>query len=342
VEKAKKLIALSEVGERPFKVTKARVYTQAIADAIKAAEDGVDVSLDEFPVRIHMRVEAPGPVGMETNEEKPTEATERARLEPIEDDVEITVEEEQTTAAEDPEESVQVTLVPDADPNADADEVEVQSPATFIKSTKRRARAPVKKSTSRRSKSSTPMKAAQTQMECDATANCSAASPSPRREIAVQTDDFDEHDNDTADGASSDAYHMVRDVENPPPHSSSKSDLTAQTTAMTTTARERSKKRKMICANELHAMPSASKHEAVQLSVIPVPGPRIALTPKVPTSDAKMRAKAERSRADFSPLKHTFDFETDDDHDDDADDGGERSPRPPIARVLRKRPKRVL
>ena len=168
---------------------------------------------------------------------------------------------------------------------------------------------------------------------------------SPRREIAVQTYDFDEPETavqteETAERTSSEpspTTHDASPVENPPPHSSSKSDLTATTTTTTTNAGERTKKRKMMCANELHAMPSVAANDPLTLAVNPVPGPLIALTSKIPTSDAKKRAKAERDRADFSPLKHTFDFDTDGDSD-----GDEPSPRPPVARILRKRPKRAF
>ena len=422
-EKAKKLITLSEIGARPYQLTKPPVLSPAIADAIKAADDGVNVSLDEFPLRIHMLEEAPAAREMEVNEEESIEVTEQKQIvpveeeadqiglveaeeeqiEPVEEDEQTTVddeqitddeeeqtavdeeeqitvdeeqtavdeeeqitvdEEEQTTVDDEREESIQVTLVPDAETDVDTDEIEVQSPAPIIKSTKRNANAQTEKATSPQSKSSTPMKDVQTQTEYAAAAKHRTVSASPRREIAVQTDDFsesprreiavqtydfDEHETaaqteETAERTSLEASPTTHDaspVENPPPHSSSKSDLTATTTTTTTNAGERTKKRKMMCANELHAMPSVAANEPLTLAVNPVPGPRIALTSKIPTSDAKKRAKAERERADFSPLKHTFDFDTDDDRDG-ASDGDEPAPRPPVARILRKRPKRVF
>ena len=263
--------------------------------------------------------------------------------------------------------------MPDADPDVDTDEIEVQSPAPIIKSTK--GNAQMEKATSPQSKSSTPMKDVQTQTEYTASAKQPTVSASPRREIAVQTDDFGEsprreiavqtddfgesprreiavqtydfdepetavQTEETAERTSSEpspTTHDASPVENPPPHSSSKSDLTATTTTTTTNAGERTKKRKMMCANELHAMPSVAANDPLTLAVNPVPGPLIALTSKIPTSDAKKRAKAERDRADFSPLKPTFDFDTDGDSD-----GDEPSPRPPVARILRKRPKRAF
>ena len=405
-EKAKKLIALSEIGALPFQLTKPPVLSPAITDAIKAADDGINVGLDEFPLQIHMPAEAPAAPEMEANEEESIEVTEQQivpveeeeeqiepveededqiepveededQIEPVEEEEQITVgeeeeqttvgeeeeqitvgEEEQTTVIDDREESIQGTLVPDADPDVDTDEIEVQSPAPIIKSTK--GNAQMEKATSPQSKSSTPMKDVQTQTEYTASAKQPTVSASPRREIAVQTDDFGEsprreiavqtydfdepetavQTEETAERTSSEpspTTHDASPVENPPPHSSSKSDLTATTTTTTTNAGERTKKRKMMCANELHAMPSVAANDPLTLAVNPVPGPLIALTSKIPTSDAKKRAKAERDRADFSPLKHTFDFDTDGDSD-----GDEPSPRPPVARILRKRPKRAF
>ena len=180
-EKVQRLMEKSRLGARPYVLTRRELsHSKSCAEA-RTSDDAVRISLDEFPIAIHMVKDAAPP---EDNiQEEPEEEVE---------------EEEEEVEEEEEEDSIQETLVIEQSPaQTDDDEVEKVEKSIVKEVVEQEAvedeafftvgHAPAQQTT--------PMKDVQTQTDNDdspTSFNLMSPSSARQRGIAVQTDDGDD------------------------------------------------------------------------------------------------------------------------------------------------------